>query len=204
MALVAKTGEGSFEPVPEGLHKAVLYRIVDCGTQYDQRFNKYQRVLFFHFELPEVRIEREGEDKPGVCMGRYTMSLHEKAKLRSMLESWRGKKFSKDEVVQGVDLAALLGKPCQVQVMHHTTNDGRVYSNIANVLPWPAGVDVPDNIENETFIFDTETWANFEKLSDKMQDYISGSLEGKKRNQDDDITKTAPAERQDFDDDIPF
>ncbi|MHA1379626.1 MAG: hypothetical protein ACTSRG_14730 [Candidatus Helarchaeota archaeon] len=45
------------------------------------------------------------------------MSLHAKATMRKFLESWRGKKFTKEEL-EGFDLQKILGKPCQLQIIH--------------------------------------------------------------------------------------
>ncbi len=203
MSLIVKSSTGDFQPVPEGLHQAVLFKIIDCGTHLDQRWQKYQRSLMFFFEIPAVRLEIEGEDKPGIVMQRYTLSLHEKANLRKMLEGWRNKKFTAEEVAQGIDLTKLIGKPCQVQVMHNESSDGRTFANVNSVLPWPDSVPPPEGIENDLFLFDTESWEGFDTLSDKMKQYIGGSLEGKKRGGGaQQEAQQSPS--QEFDDDIPF
>lgn len=69
---------------------------------------------------------------------RYTLSLHEKSKLRPMLEAWRGRKFTNEEL-EGFDLERLLGANCQVQVCHNISSDGQVYANVQAVVPAAKG-----------------------------------------------------------------
>lgn len=204
MTLVVKSATGDFKAVPAGLHQAVLFKIIDCGTQLTVFHNveKYQRKLMIFWECPKVRLEIEGEDKPGIVMSQYTLSLHEKARLRQMLEQWRGKKFTAEECAQGVDLSKLIGRPCQLNIIHNEQPDGRVFANVDAVLPWPEGQDPPE-LENEPFIFDVESWEGFESLSDKMQQHIAKSLEGRKREGRAE-PEAGKQPSQEFDDDIPF
>ena len=61
MALVAKeSGGGTFTPVPQGMHLARCYRVVDLGTQKSE----YLGTIKF---LPKVMLQFEvhGEDEAG-------------------------------------------------------------------------------------------------------------------------------------------
>jgi hypothetical protein len=63
----------------------------------------------------------------------YTASLHEKAKLRKDLESWRGRAFTPEEL-KGFDLEKLIGANCQIQVVHAKVGE-KVYANVAAIVP---------------------------------------------------------------------
>lgn len=141
MSLIVKeNGGGSYDPVPQGIHQAVCYAIYDLGTQYNPKFNKEQKKLLIIFELPHVRIdiEENGQvvNKPRVISNRYTASLNGQANLRKDLETWRGKPFTKEEL-DGFSLSNILGKNCQIQIMHNPDNQDptKVYANITNIMP---------------------------------------------------------------------
>ena len=153
--IVSAKPEATIEPVPEGLHNAVCVGLYDVGTIYNERFDSVQRKLIITWDLPDlpsVEIERgEGKEKMPRCLyRRFTLSLAELAHLRRVLESWRGRRFSDDEL-SGFDLTKLLGKPCQLQVMHQAGKDGRIFANVENVLPTPKGAIVAAETEPAMF-----------------------------------------------------
>jgi hypothetical protein len=157
MPIVAKATDGkTFDPVPQDIHRAVCYSVVDIGTTYDERYKKEKRQIVITWELIDERIdlEREGEtvNLPRAISETYTLSLGDRANLRKMLQSWRGKDFTEQEL-QGFDLKNILGVPCQVQVMHRKKPDGRVFAKVENVLPWPKRDEVPNGTENELMYF---------------------------------------------------
>ena len=149
MGLIAKDkGGGDFTPIPEDLHLAVCYGIWDIGTQFSERWGKAVHKVVIVWEIPGCRgeFEQDGvkKDLPRAISKRYTLSLHKKADLRKDLESWRGRKFS-DEELKGFDVKKLLGVPCQIQVLH-TKNEDKVYVNIAAITKAPAGTKItPEN-----------------------------------------------------------
>ena len=150
MALTAKDkGGGDYDPIPEDLHLAICYGIWDLGTQYSETWHINSHKVVILWELPEVRGEFEREGKklnlPRAISKQFTLSLHKKSELRKMLESWRGKKFTEDELSKGFDLKKLLGVPCQLQVLHNKKDD-KVYANIANIIKAPQGTNIkPEN-----------------------------------------------------------
>ena len=157
MGLIAKDkGGGDFTPIPEDLHLAVCYGIWDIGTQFSERYGKAVHKVVIVWELPGCRgeFEQDGIKKnlPRAISKRYTLSLHKKADLRKDLESWRGRKFS-DEELKGFDVKKLLGIPCQIQVLH-TKNEDKVYANIAAITKAPAGTKI--NPENPLKFFSFE------------------------------------------------
>lgn len=141
MGLIAKDKGGTdFQPIPEDLHLAICYGIWDIGTQYNEKWDKTSHKVIIVWELPECRgeFERDGKkvDLPRAISKTYTLSLHEKSALRKDLESWRGKKFSEEEL-KGFDLKKLLGAACQIQVLHNKIGD-KIFTNIATITKAPS------------------------------------------------------------------
>ena len=144
MGLTAKDKlGGDFTPIPEDLHMAICYGIWDLGTQYSERWQKSAHKVAIVWEIPKVRgdFERNGKmmNLPRAISKQYRLSLHKKADLRKDLESWRGRKFTEDELANGFDLKRLLGVPCQIQVLHNKVED-KTYANIAAITKAPAGI----------------------------------------------------------------
>ena len=140
MAVIASNNGGgsNFEPIAEGVHTAICYSIVDLGDQYSEKFNNTSHKVLITWELPDETIEIEGEIKPRAISKEYTLSLNDKANLKKDLEAWRGKKFT-DEELKGFDLAQVLGKGCQLQVIH-TSRGEKTYANIASIMGLPKGM----------------------------------------------------------------
>ena len=138
MGIMASDSGGSkLPPVDAGMHDALCYAIYDLGTQFLEKFNKLTRQVMVCWELTDQRMDMEKDGKqvnlPRAVSKKYTLSLNPKSNLFKDLNSWRGKAFTKDELA-GFDLRNVLGKPCQIQIIHHETDRG-TYANISNVLP---------------------------------------------------------------------
>jgi hypothetical protein len=133
MPIIAK-GFASFNPAPEGPQQAVCVDVVDLGME-EERWGEGEAKL-----KPKVRImwhsvEVDPETKkPYSIVEKYTLSLHEKAKLRAVLESWRGKKFT-DEEAEGFDLETLLGVNAYISIVHN-----KQWANISAIMPLPKGM----------------------------------------------------------------
>jgi hypothetical protein len=138
MAIIAKSsGEGqSFEPAPAGMHQAVCVDVVDLGVLDEtwQGKTKRQHKVNLAWQIAELR----DDGKPFLVFKRYTLSLHEKAGLRKDLESWRGKKFTRDEEM-GFDLETVLGANCLLNITHNPVGD-RTYANVASISPLMKGM----------------------------------------------------------------
>ena len=126
-----------FDPIPEGIHPALCYQVIDLGMQFSEKWGKSSHKCLIGWELPEVRMEidRDGEklDLPKVISKIYTVSLHQKASLRKDLETWRSRSFTEQDL-KGWDLKKVLGVPCELQILHAVVND-RTYSNVSLILP---------------------------------------------------------------------
>ena len=202
--------ESTFKLPPAGSHLGRLYRILDLGTQKVewQGAIKMQRKLMFSFELHGEDNDGQplttNDGKPLMISKRYTMSLGEQSTLRKDLESWRGKKFTPEEL-QGFDLNVLLGKFAMCNVTHND-REGKTYANLSGLsqvpaalkkLPEPAGV-------NELFILSLDEFdqAKFDSLSDGLKEVIKKSAEWRGTNGEEEANKAVALAQ--IDDDMPF
>lgn len=155
MPLIAKESGGmKIDPVPEGVHIAVCYGVIDLGTHFSPMFQKSARKILLQWELPNCRgtFDRDGvpTDLPRAISERYTLSLHEKAELRGTLVAWLARSLTAAEL-EGFDLRQLLGRGCQLQVIHETKKD-KTFAKIAALMALPQGVAKPP-LENPPAYF---------------------------------------------------
>ena len=218
MALIAKEsgGGGEFTPVPQGMHLARCYRIIDLGTQETTYLGKIKH-------LPKVMLQFEvhGEDETGKPIvtaknepmsisKNFTLSLAEKATLRKDLQTWRGKEFTAEEL-RGFELKNVLGVWAMVSVIKAMGNNGKEYTNIAAIMPVPpaikkVGMPEPHN-DLKMFSIDEPDMTLFDSFSDGLKEKICKSPEWQARGGK--SSAPAPAKAvasgfDDMDDDIPF
>lgn len=172
-----KSAKSSFEKCPEGNHIAVCYEVLDLGTQ-EVTFSgesKKKRMIWIGWETPD---EIMSDGRPYVIGKRYTLSSHEKSTLRKHLESWRGKRFTEDEL-ETFDIKNLIGVGCLLNVVH-SEHDGNTYANIEAVARLPKGTQAP-SLTNIPVYVSLEPGAfnaaEFNSLSDRMQETIAASPE---------------------------
>lgn len=132
---VSAGASSNFKPCPAGVHQAVCCDVVDMGlleVSWNGQTKKQHKVRLV-WQVDEMM----DDGKPFIIQTRYTASLHEKARLRKDLESWRGKPFT-DAELQSFDLEVLLGVNCLLNVVHNTKGDS-TYANIAAIMPLQKG-----------------------------------------------------------------
>ena len=123
-----------FTPAPQGLHQAICVDVWDVWREKSKFPNDRgefpmkarTRVVF----LLDAQM---ADGRPFEIAPYYTASLHEKAKLRKDLESWRGRAFTPDEL-KSFDLEKLIGVNCQIQVVHNKSGE-KTYANVAAIVP---------------------------------------------------------------------
>jgi hypothetical protein len=131
MAIYARKKEGDYSTAPEGLWPAVCCDVFDLGL-VDTQFGKQEKI-----EITWQLAEKDSKTQRRYQVSqRYTPSLHEKSKLRPLLESWRGRKFTKEEEKE-FDIEKLLGANCQLQIVHNIKDEGRTYANVQACVPYP-------------------------------------------------------------------
>lgn len=123
----------STPPLEAGSYLARCVQLIDLGDQMNEIAGKLQRQVMLLFEIPTERIEINGEDKPRTISATYTLSLNDKAKLRGVLESWRGKQFTEEELA-AFDLRKILNATCMLTVVEKVSKtSGNKYSSIAAI-----------------------------------------------------------------------
>jgi len=197
--IISDTGNGTYEQLDEGMYPAIAVLIAGVGTQRtpfknDDGTDKVQKKMIVQWETEKGLIAKE-----------YTVSLNEKANLRKDLESWRGKRFT-DEELKGFDMSTLLGKGCTIQVMHNDNG----YAKVANVLP----VTNKDfKAKKPAILFDIDNYkdVDLDKLPAWIQKKVNESFEAREKSgkvvtTDEFSHKDMPADldEQISLDDIPF
>jgi hypothetical protein len=157
------------------VYLAVCYGLIDLGTHPNPMFGNEAHKVLVQWEVPEVRGEFERDGKPvnlpRAISKRYTLSLSDKANLRKDLESWRGRKFTTQEL-GGFDLKAILGTACQLQVTHDTNKEGRTYAGIAAIMALPRGMKAPKP-ENPLAFFSLEEAGEKPELPPDLPEWVS-------------------------------
>lgn len=153
MPLMGKTVQ--FDPLPEGVHKAVCWLVCDIGTREDKRFGKKKHEVVIGWELPECLGKNK---RPRTFSRRYSLSMgvhpvnKKPSNLRRDLGSWRGKAFT-DEEANNFDILKLLCVSAQIQLIHRP-EDRRV--EMSAILPCkekfkptlePIGFSLSDGLE---------------------------------------------------------
>lgn len=177
MALSVSDTGGSFELPPAGVHVARCYRLIDLGTQFSNWQGKETRQPKISLSWELLGDERTADGKPFIITRRFTASLGEKAALRALLKSWRGRDFTPEELKR-FDLKQIIGG-CGLANIVHESREGNNYANLAGLMPLPKGMPKPDGV-NATQVFDLENPDNnvWETLSQKLQEVILASPEG--------------------------
>lgn len=218
MALTATRGGGDFKRTPPGNYLARCYRVIDLGTQktsYKGK-DKWARKVLFGWEIHDEDAEGNPlvmeDGKPMAVSSRYTLSLGDNAHMKKMLESWRGKSFTEEEL-NGFDVKAVLGAWCMVNITHRQ-EDGKTYEDVSTVTPVPkaikqAGLPKPVN-ELQFFEVTDPDKKVFATFSEKLQETINAckELNGKGLNAEAKDSAKGGEDRSDvpdnLDDDIPF
>ena len=180
MGLTVKQGGKDMPLIPEGVKIGVCYLVCDLGTQKGEWMGKEKLThkVLIGWEIPGVRMkyEKDGEehDAPRAIWQRYTLSLDKKANLRKHLDAWRGRSFTADEL-KGFDLKNVLGKACQIQVVHNDGKDGKTYANIGAIMALPEGMDAPA-AENELQWFSLEEWDGVSNLPESIPEWMANDI----------------------------
>ena len=178
MSLIAKKkSSAAVPPIAAGTYVGVCVGVIDIGEQKNDTFNTFSQKAIFIFEISSERVMVEDEDKPRWLSETYTVSLNEKSNLAKMLISWRGKDFTDDEL-DGFDLASMVGKACQLQVLVVQKKDGGTCNKIAGVFGLPKGFEAPKP-ENPLMLYNIEDGENetFLTLPEWIRERIKKSTE---------------------------
>lgn len=195
-------GGGDFKRVPAGTHLAVCNAVIDLGLQPGSgMYPDPKRQILIRWEIPGERLEYEKDGEPmegPLTISRtFTASMNEKAGLRKLLESWRGRKFS-DEEAGAFDVASILGKACLLSVSE-TTKGESTYSNVGNASPLIKGMQAP-KAENELLYYAQDDKKAWDKLPKWVKEKIEKQLSPPTK---EDVDERRAREQESRDDYIP-
>lgn len=140
-------GGGGFDPHPEGQFAMTCVDVIYLGWKLEQ-----------YPGSPEKEVEKaalvfaSGERHDGglhIVTAEMTVSMGEKANMRRVLQSWRGKSYTPEQVAQGVPLDKLHGQHALVNVEHITTKAGRKFAKIGSIGPLPKVMQPPPGVMDE-------------------------------------------------------
>jgi len=184
MAITAKNESKPRELIPAGNHVARCYQMIHIGHVTDkiQGEEKTLNKVRIGWELPnELRVfNTDLGEQPMVISKEFTLSMNEKANLRRMLESWRGKGFT-EEQAKSFDITVLLGKPCMLNIIHRVSEkNGNTYAEVSSITPLPKGFVCPEQVNPILkWDYDNPDWMFFELLPDFIKVKIESSREYK-------------------------
>lgn len=180
MSIIAEDKGSDYVLIPSGNHVARCYGMIEIGTI------KEEAGIYAGKELHKVRLTwetpHEAHDfgkglQPFSVSKEFTLSMNEKATLRKMLESWRGKSFSEEEAKR-FDITKLLGVPCMINVIHKTSGKGSKYADISSIATLPKGLEAPAQI-NPTYELSFDNWSD--NLFDSLPDFIKNKIRSSKQ-----------------------
>ena len=180
MPIIAENTGGNYVPIPAGNHIARCYSMIQIGTIIEQQgiyAGKESHKVRLTWETPDEQHDFGKGLQPFSISKEFTLSMHEKATLRKILESWRGKAFTEEEAKR-FDVTKLLGKPCMLSVIHKTTQAGKVRAEISSVAGLPKNFECAPQVNKDQILsFDTWDEAVFESLPDFLKNKIKSSKE---------------------------
>lgn len=174
---IKKTVINTIPPLEDNSYTAVCTAVIDLGEQYTQ-FDKqkqgtYKPQCMFIFEIPDERVEIDGESKPRwISSKRFTAILSERSSLFQFLTSWGNKE------IENIDLTSVLGRGAVLTISQKEKTDGTKYNSIEGITGLPKGIPAPKP-ESELLAFDADEpdMEVLEKLPTWIQDIIKKSTQ---------------------------
>lgn len=213
MGFNATAKGGNFKQVPAGNYVARCFQLIDLGTQTSEKFGNATHKIRIGWEILDtdadgqpLTIERDGQAFPMTVSAEYTLSLGDKANLRKMLASWRGRDFTPEEL-KGFDVSKLLGAYCMVNVTQTEGREGKVYANVSTVTPLPKqlATSKPAGVHKlQQLDLDNPDMEVFGSLPEFLQTKIQSTPEWAEYERKTRSAGDAPAMAGDMDDDVPF
>jgi len=155
MSLIVKHDPSEYSLCPEGLHKAQITSIEPLND-VETPFGIKNMVSV----IVQTEITDEG-GKPFTLATRFNRSLHQKASLRQFLERLNGRKFTTEQLHEGIDLLAFVDRRCKILVVHNPTEE-RTYANIDVFMPFnEVSGQVAKNAKNSSGLIKTEEYEQY-------------------------------------------
>lgn len=218
-SIIAKSSGTPRELIPANNYVARCIGMIHIGTIEEVIQGQVKKLdkVRITWELPyELKtFDKDKGEQPLVFSSEFTLSLSDKANLRKMLESWRGKPFTAEEA-ESFDITKLIGKTCMLNIIHEASKKDptRIFEKLSSIAAVPKGTTVPAQINPTRILsYDDFDFDYFNSLPDfikeKMQksDQYKAMMEAKKTPPP--VEAKAPAVTDaevisDDDDDLPF
>lgn len=178
--ILTDNGGGDFEMIPEATYIATCVLLADLGTQpntHPQGNGGDLEKLYVGFELNSC----DSKGVPFTIGDSYTAAFSQKANLRKILEAWRGRVFTEDEL-RAFDIRNVLGKSCSIGILHKPGKEaGKKFPRIGSVQALPGGVPayVP-SVTPWTFSVNDFNQADYDRLPAFAKRVLKDSYEYKK------------------------
>lgn len=127
-------------PHPDGAYPAVCVDVINLGDALDT-YQGNTQVLPKLALVFQTNAEDPDTGKPLEIHIEVTNSFGKKARLRKLLEGWRGKPFTDEEARAGVPIHKLDKVNCTLNVMHKVAQtSGNTYAIIDTIMPAMKGL----------------------------------------------------------------
>lgn len=200
---VLPTG-GNFEIIQEGVYDVVLVGVINIGTvkEFFNGKEKFLNKIALLFEFLDLEDEK---GRRTMCQD-YTASFAPQSTLRKLLEKWREKPYT-DEELKTFDISKLVGQRASLYIENSLKKDGSGKYAIIDKIKKKRDSNVQEpNIEPFILGYNNFDFSKLDLLPTYMKTKIEASPEYaemlSKRNARPDVTTKAPTVPQN--DDIPF
>ena len=164
------------EIVEAGSYPARVYQMIQIGNIAGFQ-GQIQNKVRIGFELPtELKVfKEENGEQPRVISQEYTLSFHEKSKLRKVIEACdpNALKIGEDGFLEEFDIEALIGRECLITIAHKASKEGNQFAYIDSVTRLPKGMICPKAI-NAPIILSYDNWN--QEIFDKQPDFIKEKI----------------------------
>jgi len=176
MAIIATNKKIEVEIVEAGSYPSRIYQMIQIGNVAGFQ-GQIQNKVRIGFELPtELKVfKEENGEQPRVISQKYTLSFHEKSKLRKVIEACEPNalKIGEDGFLEEFDIEALIGKECLITIAHKASKEGNQFAYIDSVTRLPKGMICPKAI-NAPVILSYDNWN--QEIFDKQPDFIKEEI----------------------------
>ena len=159
-----------------GSYSARIYQMIQIGNVAGFQ-GQIQNKVRIGFELPtELKVfKEENGEQPRVISQEYTLSFHEKSKLRKVIEACEPNalKIAEDGFLEEFNIEALIGKECLITIAHKASKEGNQFAYIDSVTRLPKGMICPKAI-NTPVILSYDNWN--QEIFDKQPDFIKEKI----------------------------
>lgn len=129
--------KNKFILAPEKVHHCVCVDVVELGKQKTRYSTEPTEMV----ELKWQTSDRMEDGRPYLITRKYNMTLGEGSSLLRDLEDWRGRPFTKEELVR-FDLDTCIGANCLITLKHKEGERGPM-QNVTRIEKIPTGSTLP-------------------------------------------------------------